>query len=78
MVLVLSVLSGVVGVASALAFLKGGATMPWSMQTLGGETEAEKAFRVKAKWWNRVGLWLLAAAFALSTLASITEYLSAL
>jgi len=74
--LICGLLSGVIGVGSAIAFLKGSKGMPWDMQTWSGETEAEKAFQANAERWNRIGLVCLIVAFGLSALAAIAGYFS--
>jgi hypothetical protein len=73
--LVLGLLSGLVGVFSAIAFMKGAVVVPWSKQTWGGNTPAEQAVRNSAAWWNKVGIGTLLAAFALSAASSIAGYL---
>jgi hypothetical protein len=57
--LVCGLLSGLLGVLAALAFLKGGKPMPWNMQSYKGQTEAEKQFQSIALWWNKLGVMLL-------------------
>jgi hypothetical protein len=74
--LIFGLLSGAFGVGSALAFLKGTATVPWSMQTYSGETPAEQAIRARAAWWNKVGIYTLLAAFTFSAAATVASYLS--
>jgi hypothetical protein len=72
--LVLGLISGAFGVGSALAFLKGTAMVPWSMQTWKGETPAEQAIRDRAARWNKVGVYTLLAAFVFSAASTIASY----
>ncbi|MGX9431412.1 MULTISPECIES: hypothetical protein [Bradyrhizobium] len=72
--LVFGLLSGAFGVGSALAFLKGTATVPWSLQTWSGETPAEQAIRAEAARWNKVGVYTLLGAFAFSAASTIASY----
>jgi hypothetical protein len=74
--LVCGLLSGIVGLLSALALMKGSAIMPWSMQSYSGHSEAEQVFRKNAGWWTWLGLAGLFIAFALSTVSAITSYLA--
>lgn len=74
--LICGFLSGVLGLFSALALMRASKVMPWDMQTYKGQSEAEKAFRATAQWWNRLGLGCLLAAFVLSTAAAIASYWS--
>lgn len=74
--LVAGLLSGLTGVGSAIAFLKGSKVMPWDIQSWSGETEAEKTFRARGTRWNQIGLGCLTAAFALSALAAVAGYYS--
>lgn len=67
-------LSGLCGVASAIAFLKGSKAMPWDMQTWSGQTEFEKTFRASADRWNKAGIVCLLAAFVLSAAAALASY----
>jgi hypothetical protein len=72
--LVFGLLSGLMGVGSAIAFLKGNTTVPWSMQTWKGQTPAEQTFRTTAVWWNKVGIFTLLAAFLFSVASTIASY----
>ena len=72
--LVCGLLSGLFGALAALALLKGGKPVPWAMQSDNGQSEAERAFRAAALRWNKVGVALLVAAFAMSAAASIAGY----
>jgi cobalamin synthase len=74
--LICGLLSGIFGLLSALALMKGSAVMPWSRQSYSGESEPEQAFRKNAKWWTSIGLIGLFLAFAFSTGAAITSYRS--
>jgi hypothetical protein len=74
--LICGLLSGAMGVISALAFLKGSEAMPWDIQTWDGESDKEKAFQSAAKRWNRVGLAALGIAFILSAAGSVAAYYS--
>jgi hypothetical protein len=74
--LVCGVLSALVGLSSSLALMKGSLVMPWSLQSYHGESEAENAFRQKARWWTRAGLIGLIVAFAFSAASSVASYLS--
>jgi hypothetical protein len=67
-------LSGLLGALAALALLKGGKPLPWEMQSGGAPTEAERGFRAAALRWNKVGVALLVAAFAMSAASSIAGY----
>ncbi len=73
---VCGLLSGLLGVFSAVAFLNGATSVPWSQQTWSGETPAEQAIRAKAAQWNKVGIVAMLAAFGLSAVASVAGYLS--
>jgi hypothetical protein len=73
---VCGLLSGFVGLGSSVALMKGSAAMPWSLQSFSGESEAEKAFRQKARWWTLAGLIGLLVAFAFSAASSVASYLS--
>jgi len=72
--LICGLLSGLSGVLSALAFLKGSKIMPWEMQTWKASTEPEMAFRATAQRWNRIGLASLFLAFVFSAAASVAGY----
>lgn len=74
--LIFGLLSGAFGVASALAFLKGTSTVPWSMQTWKGETAAEQTIRDKAARSNKVGVYTLLAALICSAASTIASYIS--
>ena len=74
--LISGLLSGAVGVISALAFLKGSTPMPPGMETWKEDSEPEKAFRANAKWWNRIGQIGLLLAFALSAASTVASYYS--
>ena len=73
--LICGLLSGAVGALAALAFLKGSKPTPWDMQSFGGQTKAENAFRSAALRWSKLGVALLLAAFVFSAAASVASYL---
>jgi hypothetical protein len=72
--LVCGLLSGAIGALAALAFLKGSKPMPWDLQSSGGPSDTEKAFRSAALRWNKLGVMLLLLAFVLSAAASLASY----
>ena len=71
-----SLLSALLGVASTLALIKGTAVTPWEIQSYGGHSEPEKAFRRVARRWRVAGFVVLALAFLLSAAAAIAGYLT--
>jgi hypothetical protein len=74
--LICGLISGLSGVVSALAFLRGSVPMPREMESWDGETDPEKAFRTAAQWWNRAGQIALLLAFVFSVASSIASYYS--
>jgi hypothetical protein len=72
--LVCGLLSGLFGALAALALLKGSKPVPWEIQSSKGQSEAEREFRAAAMRWNKVGVALLVAAFAMSAAASVAGY----
>jgi hypothetical protein len=74
--LICGLLTGGLGLSSALALMRASKVMPWDMQSYKGQSEPEKAFRTTAQWWNRIGLWCLLAAFVFSTAATAASYWS--
>ena len=74
--MIASVLAGVSGMASAWLMSKGTASVPWSIQTYGGESSDEVAFRQKARRMWVWGLGTMACAFVLSAAAAVLGYLA--
>lgn len=72
--LICGLLAGLLGVISGVAFLNGSKAMPWDLQSYKSQTEPERAFRATAQWWNRLGVFALMAAFALSAASSLASY----
>lgn len=72
--LITSLLSAATGVLSTLALIKGTTPVPWGLQSWGGESEPERAFRRRSRRWLVSGLCALAAAFALAAASSVAGY----
>jgi hypothetical protein len=74
--LIAGLLSGICGLLSTLALMKGSIPVPWGIQTWDNETLPEMEHRRVAQRWNRIGLTGLFIAFALSAVAAVASYLS--
>jgi hypothetical protein len=65
------VLSGALGVLSAVLLYLGSAETPWAIQSLGGETEPENAFRRNRRRQAAAGFVLLALAFVCQVVSAL-------
>jgi hypothetical protein len=74
--LALGLLSGLAGILSALALMRGSAPVPWDMQSYSGKSEPEIAHRASTGRWAKIGLGGLFLAFTLSAASAVASYLS--